>query len=201
VIVMTTHGTGHSYVTRAFKRGATDFIQQPFDADEQPIDDKIREALEKTCEARHATCPNADGALLHAAEPGLTAPRPAAQATGTKRKPVIRLMGFLRNRRYLIEVNGKEVRLRGASLEVLCRMVGALLNEDQLERLIGSALTGSAYNAIHRLRKDLGDTVHDDVIVNDGYGKYRLSTHPENIEITESMRRDHPRLCGFMDGD
>lgn len=209
VIVMTAHGSGHTYATRAFKRGASDFIQKPFDADEQPIDDKIREALEKTCEARHATCPNVDGAIAEPDPPRSrrrkkkakkpASPRPAGRK-GTKRRPVIRLVGFLRDRRYLIEVNGKEVRLRGASLDTLCHLAGGLLNEEQPGWVSGTALGNNPHNAIYRLRQDLGASIHRDVIVKDGHGKYRLSTEPENIEIADSFRQDHSRLCKILDG-
>lgn len=58
VIVITAHGKGHEYPVRAFKMGADDYVKKPFDNEPEPLEDKIRDWTQKTCEKIHGDCPN-----------------------------------------------------------------------------------------------------------------------------------------------
>lgn len=58
VLIMTAHGQGHQYPTRAFKMGADDYIKKPFDSECEPFEDKIRSAMKRTCEKDYSECPN-----------------------------------------------------------------------------------------------------------------------------------------------
>lgn len=208
VLVMTAHGSDHTHATKAFKKGATDFIKKPFSRDSEPIEDKIREALAKSCEARHRTCPNANGGQASGRRhrPERKAPkgrgRPPKQSEDA---PAIRIVGFVKKRRYLVEVDEEPIYITLQSLETLCRLAAPVLAGQipaWVETRDFDCDSSQVHTRIYRLKRDLRDAMDvDRLIVNDGHGQYRLSVPRGNLSYVESeMRKDHRGLAEILDG-
>ncbi len=185
VIVMTAHGKGHEYTVRAFKMGADDYIKKPFDEEPQPLEDKIREAMQKTCEKNHASCPNA-----RAPQKGTgkrAAPRPRGkrdQSWPYRTRHRFHFNGECRKRRYLIRVNGKDAWVRLDTFTCLWKLAVALLNVPPGWL---RDFHDNAHSAIYRLKQDLAKVtgLDGDCIENDGHGQFRLSVPPENVTYDE----------------
>lgn len=197
VIIMTAHGKAHELSVRAFKMGATDYIKKPFDQEAEPLEDKIREAMARTCEARSAVCPNVSSAKRKP-----TAPEKPAVKSRYSAKDSFRLVGILRKRRYLVEINGKEAWIPLQAFELLCRLAFSP-KKDEAGWLHTSdmEISGNVHQAIRRLREAIGEYVKDlDVTVeNDGHGNYRLSVPPDNVSLDrDSLQIYHSRLAGLL---
>ena len=186
IIIMTAHGKGHEYPTRAFKMGADDYIKKPFDDESQPLEDKIREATQKTCEQRSGSCPNtrsARGARPRSAAP----PKGKRSQSGTyQTRHTFHFNGECRKRRYLIRINGRDARVRLETFTCLWKLAVQLLNSPP-GWTHQADLNDNVHSAMFRLKKDLKKIAGLDgvCIENDGHGKFRLSTPPENITYDE----------------
>lgn len=204
VIIMTAHGSGHEYSVRAFKRGATDYVKKPFDSDSEPFEDKVREAMGKTCEARHRRCPNCRSSLPDgAAENGEsgTKPEPPSAEELCVTGPSLHFIGTCRRRRYLMMINGEEVRVQQSTFACLLKLA-ARLKRNPPGWVHGTDLSESNYHSvIHRLRQDLRQllNIDDGFIEGDGHSKFRLSVPPENLSFDEAcLRADHPHLLRLL---
>lgn len=204
VIMMTAHGTDHHYGIQAMKRGANDFIKKPFDEEAEPMEDKIRQVLAAGCEALPGGCPRGGAAPGDApAAAPRPEPRPASKKRGTRKAPVFHLVGFVKKRRYMVEVNGKEVWLRLTSFECLARLVAGVLHRPTpgwLDVLDLADDSRTAHRYISRLKEDLAKAVDTDrCIVNDGHGKYRLSVAADRLSFAVTvLRSDHPELIALL---
>lgn len=194
VIIMTAHGKGHELTVRAFKMGATDYIKKPFDQEAEPLEDKIKEAMAKTCEVKSAGCPNVSSGKRKQVQSGDSH---GNSIYGADER--FRLIGTIRKRRYLIEINGKEAWIRLQQFLLLCRLA-CKLRQDKLGWLHTNdmGIKGNVHQAILRLREDIGDHITDTYITveNDGHGNYRLSVPPDNISLDkDSLKTYHKCLA------
>ena len=197
VIIMTAHGKGHELTVRAFKNGATDYIKKPFDQEADPLEDKIKEAMAKTCETKSAVCPNVSSGKRKPVRPGGSHGN-SSYATNHS----FRLVGTSRKRRYLVEINGKEAWIQLQQFQLLCRLAFKL-KQDKLGWLYTSdmGIKGNIHQAILRLRTELRDhiTNTDVTVENDGHGSYRLSVPPDNISLDkDSLATYHKRLVNLF---
>ena len=196
IIIMTAHGKGHEYPTRAFKMGADDYIKKPFDDEFQPLEDKIREAMQKTCGKHHNSCPNmgtSKGARPKSAAPPKTR---RTQSWSYRTRHTFHFNGECRNRRYLIRIHGEEAWVRLETFTCLWKLAMQLCNNPP-GWIHHSDFHENAHSAIHRLKKDLAKVIRLDgeCIENDGQGKFRLSVPPENITYDEEpLKAYHPAL-------
>lgn len=194
VIVMTAHGKAHEYTVRAFKMGADDYIKKPFDEEPQPLEDKIREAMMKTCEDNHDYCPNARVSKKE----GRKAPAPRKgkrrESWAYRSRHKFHFHGECRKRRYLIRINGREAWVRLETFSCLWKLAVGLLNTPP--GWVGD-LHKNAHSAIYRLKKDLAAVagLDGDCVENDGHGQFRLSVPPENITYDrEPLEAYHSNL-------
>ena len=206
IIAMTAHGVRHEMATRAFKMGATDYISKPFDQDQEPLDDKIRQALACGCEARFERCPNVRALEEAGDAPGIASrvpllPRPRADlGVGSALRPAehwLHLGGECRDRHYRIEFNGHEAFVCLGTFHVLARLaVGHLV--DPAGWINGEEVHDNCHNALSRARKDLSKRLalkKIDFILNDGHGKYRLNLMPERLTYGEATLKSDTALC------
>lgn len=203
VIVMTAHGDDHALAVRAFKHGATDFVKKPFDDDFEPLEDKIRNALAKTCELRAACARDrqdaSDVGPLSAAPAEEQAAAPPSEVV-YRCSHTLRFHGEVRKRRYRLDVDGTPVWVRLSTLEVLWRLAARMLS-DGPEWVRGDDLHASYHSAISRMRKDLRERagLNGDLLDNDGHGSFRLSVPPANISFDEAVfAAEHPGLFGLL---
>ena len=197
VIIMTAHGKSHELPTSAFKMGATDYIKKPFDQENEPLEDKIREAMARTCETKSAVCPNVSSGKRKPVQPGESHGNFTYAADER-----FRLIGTIRKRKYLVEINGKEAWITLKSFELLCRL-SFKLKQDKIGWLHTSdmEIPGNVHEVIKRLREALSDYVKDigATIQNDGHGCYRLSVPPDNISMDKnSLATYHRCLAGLF---
>lgn len=202
VFVMTAHGNDHALAVRAFKHGATDFVKKPFDDDFEPLEDKIRNALAKTCETRTACARDRQDA--GEAGRGTAAPGEEQEAASDevvyRCSHTLRFHGEVRRRRYRLDVDGTAVWVRLSTLEVLWRLAARMLS-DGPEWVRGEDLHASYHSAISRMRQDLRERagLNGDLLDNDGHGSFRLSVPPANISFDEAVfAAEHPGLFGIL---
>jgi len=195
IIVMTAHGKGHEYTVRAFKMGCTDYIKKAFDEEPEPLEDKIREAMQQACEQQHRACPNTG--TSKGGRPKSAAPpkgkRGESWAYRTQHK--FHFNGGCRRRRYLIHIDGREAWVRGETFTCLWKLAVRLCNHPPgwLHRM---DFHENVDSAIYRMKQELAKAGLDgDCIENDGHGQFRLSTPPQNITYDEEpFRATHPTL-------
>lgn len=191
VIVMTAHGRDHAICRQAFLLGATDFVKKPFDSEGEPsLEELIRAAVQRTCEARHpGGCPQ-----LGAPPAARTEASPAAQPARIYTTSVrVHLDGRCRNRGYLVLVDATEAYVQYETFRVLLFLAAALRRGEEYVR--GTTIEKDAYHKkISRSRQDLAKKANVDpkrLIESDGHGSYRLSTSPENVTFDEPALRTH----------
>lgn len=202
VIVMTAHGDDHALAVRAFKHGATDFVKKPFDDDFEPLEDKIRNALAKTCETQTVCARDRQDAGEAGPAPAASAEEQAAASDEVvyRCSHTLRFHGEVRRRRYRLDVDGTAVWVRLSTLEVLWRLAARMLS-DGPEWVRGEDLHASYHSAISRMRQDLRERagLNGDLLDNDGHGSFRLSVPPANISFDEAVfAAEHPGLFGIL---
>ncbi len=196
VIIMTSHGKAHELTVQAFKMGATDYIKKPFDQEAEPLEDKIKEAMAKTCEIKSVICPNVSSGKRKPVQPGGPYENIKYAANDS-----FRLVGTQRKKKYLAEINGKVAWINPSQFVLLCRLVSKL-KQDKIGWLhTGDMESNNPHQEIKRLRKSLSNYIKipDDTIENDGYGNYRLSVPPDNVSLDkDSLETYHKRLAGIF---
>jgi len=196
IIVMTAHGEGHAYTVRAFKMGCTDYIKKPLDEEPEPLEDKIREAMRQTCELHHSTCPNTETPRGGRPKSATPPKRTYGQSGAYRARHTFHFNGECRKRRYLMRVNDQEAWVKLETFACLWKLA-VRLRDNPPGWLHHTDLHPNAHSAIHRLKKDLAKTVGLDgsYIDNDGHGRFRLSTPPENITYDpEPLKAYHSAL-------
>jgi DNA-binding response OmpR family regulator len=190
VIIMTAHGKGHELTVRAFKMGATDYIKKPFDQDAEPLEDKVRDALSKNCEARYPVCPNTSK------ERSVDVARRADYSTHKYQcYDRLHIPGTVPLKRSNdLVVNGHTIKMPDSPFRLLMELVV------ELKKGEGGWLTkvvdAGKYQKFGHLRTPLeGSLLEKDaekLIENDRSKHYRISTHPDFVTYDRGNLMNHP---------
>lgn len=186
VIVVSVHGRDSQVVIKAFKLGATDFAQKHFEGNAQTIEDKILEALGKSCGV------------------GCTSATMNAVLDGSAKQGRARTYSSSRRLHFQGERQGKRCRL---FLDRDERWIGAMTFENLFTIAMGdrnwaehpagyvrgSEISVNMSTTLVRMAKDLPE-LHE-LIERDGDGGYRIACPPENVTFdADILRTEHKQL-------
>lgn len=183
ILVMSGNAVDTDNVRKALLIGANDFLTKPLSGNVPSIDDRIREALERSGRGDHSKC------KLMVVEP-----KPAPVVS----KPIrLGITGRLDDARTVVTIDDKPVPIQTAQLRLLLRLVRARMEGAAWVSKKGADGLGekndSVYRSVSRLKDDLKQFLPE-AVENDRKGSYRLAPRLVVDVLDASAFKTHPSI-------
>lgn len=185
VVIMTGFAKETEYVVEMMRRGADDYEIKPF-AEMRKLADKIRDALERSERAQHTHCEEASRRARGASANDVVRDEPKGGAMR------LSITGARRGKRSVVLLDDREVLLPNSALVIALHLVAGRMagGDGWVHRSDMGAREERGWKGISRLRQECA-FASQDLVENDGSGRYRLAAAIKVAELDLAALRQH----------